>query len=84
MPYYLPAMLSSEKSRINVLMIAPQNFEEVTKNIGGHWVSTGRRFVPGRSGFLGTRINLGFLSTQNYHLEVYRRTDAARPTNALN
>src|SRR6185436_15884809 len=70
MPYYLPAMLSSEKSRIDVLVIAPKNFDEVTQIVGGHWASTGKRFVPERSGFLGTKINLGFLSTQNYHLEV--------------
>jgi len=76
MPYYLPAMLNSEKTRINVLVIAPKNFDEVTKTIGGDWASTGKKFVPERSGFLGTRVNLGFLSTQNYHLEVYRRTDA--------
>jgi multisubunit Na+/H+ antiporter MnhB subunit len=78
--YYLPAMLSGEKSRINVLVIAPNNFEAVTKAIGGHWLSTEKKFVPQRSGFLGTKLDLGILTRQNYHLEVYRRTDASPPT----
>ena len=82
LPYYLTAILSREKSRINVLMIAPKNLDEVTKTIGGHWASTGKKFVPERSGFWGTKINLGFLSTQYYNLEVYRRTDTAPQTTA--
>jgi len=73
MPLYLPAFLPDEKERITVLVIAPKNFNEVTNAIGGNWISTGKRFEPERNGFWAARRNMGFLSTQNYELEVYRR-----------
>jgi hypothetical protein len=73
MPLYLPAFLPDEKERITVLVVAPKNFNEVTNAIGGNWISTGKRFVPERNGFWAARRNMGFLSTQNYELEVYRR-----------
>ena len=73
MPLYLAAFLPSEAERISVLVIAPQDLNEVTNVIGGNWVATGKKFVPERDGFWAARRNMGFLSTQNYQLEVYRR-----------
>ncbi len=73
MPLYLPAFLPDEKERITVLVIAPKNLNEVTNVIGGNWISTGKGFAPKRRGFWAARRNMGFLSTQNYELEVYRR-----------
>jgi len=79
MPMYLPSFLPDEKERVTVLLVAPKDLEEVTNVIGGNWVSTGKRFVPERSGFLGTKMKMGFLSTQNYELEVYRRAEHSLP-----
>ena len=76
LPMYLPAFLPEEKARLTVLVIAPKNFSEVTNAIGGIWISTGKKFVPEEKGFWATRRDMGFLSMQNYQLEVYRRADA--------
>jgi hypothetical protein len=73
MPLYLAAFLPSEKGRLTVLVIAPENFNAATNIIGGTWGSTGKKFTPASNGFWATRRNMGFLSTQNYELEIYRR-----------
>jgi hypothetical protein len=73
LPFYLPAFPDSEKQRLTVLMVAPADLTETTNVIGGNWLDTGVGYVPRRSGFLGTKLNMGFLSTHNYRLEVYRR-----------
>ncbi len=78
MPLYLTAFRESEKERLTVLVIAPKDFDEVTKMIGGNWVATGKSFVPERKGFWESRRNMGFLSTQNYELAVYRRGEGQR------
>jgi hypothetical protein len=74
-PYYLSAFLDQEKRQLTVLIIAPEHLQTVTNMVGGRWVSTGERFVPQRRGFLGTKLNMGFLTLDNYELEVYRRAE---------
>lgn len=73
-PLYINEFLPEEKERLTVLAIASEEFQTVTNIIGGNWISTGQKFIPERAGFWSSRHNMGFLSTQNYELEIYRRT----------
>jgi hypothetical protein len=73
MPLYLAAFSPDEKAGLTVLVVSPNNLSEVTNIVGGNWISTGKKFVPASAGFWASRRNMGFLSTQNYELEVYRR-----------
>ncbi|HSY20097.1 MAG TPA: hypothetical protein VK815_17255, partial [Candidatus Acidoferrales bacterium] len=73
LPLYLSAFAEGEKERVTVLVVSPRNLEEATHAIGGEWVTTGKGFTPSRNGFWASRRNMGFLSTLNYDLKVYRR-----------
>ncbi len=72
LPQYLPRFDNREKERIDVVIVAPEKLDSVFDVLGGDWVA-GEGFTPARSGFLGTTLNAGFLSLQNYRLQVYRR-----------
>jgi hypothetical protein len=74
LPLYLPMRLENERRQLTVLVIAPRYFAPVTAAVGGEWVPTGQRFVPKHHGFLGTKLNMGFL-TGDYELAVYRRAE---------
>jgi hypothetical protein len=75
LPGYLPSFLENEKRRLTVLVIAPRDLAMVTETVGGEWVPTGQRLVPKRRGFLGTGLNMGFLSF-DWELAVYRRAES--------
>ena len=77
-PSYLPAMLDSEKQRLTVLVVAPDEIKKVVHVIGGLWTPTGAGYTPVRSGFWENKIDMGFLSTRDYRLQVFRRSDQAQ------
>jgi len=70
--YRIHSFRPEERKRLTVLFLNPAEVSYVTENLGGTWRKVDE-FKPGRSGFLGTPYNLGFLSLYNYQLEVYRR-----------
>ncbi len=77
-PFYLTAMLDSEKQRLTVLVVAPDEVKKVTDIVGGLWTPTGAGYKPVRSGFWENKIDMGFLSTQDYRLLVFRRSEQAQ------
>ena len=76
LPGYLPAFLENERRQLTVPVIAPRDLAVVTETVGGEWVPIGQRLVPKRRGFLGTKLNMGFLSF-DWELAAYRRAESS-------
>ena len=74
--YYADIMSQQEKNLTSVLVVQPRFLSEATAKIGGAWKLVDA-YIPPRTGFLGTRWNMGFLSEFDYTLGVYRRTGAS-------
>lgn len=80
-PFYLSAMLDSEKQRLTVLVVAPDELKRVVEVVGGSWAPTGAGYTPARSGFWENKIDMGFLSTRDYRLQVFRRSNEGAAVN---
>lgn len=77
-PRHLRRLTARDRQRISLLIIAPDDFEQVATEIGGSWFPNGPGVHPHRgtlfADLLGRPIGFGNL-TRKYDLQVYRRLE---------
>jgi hypothetical protein len=68
----LPLMTAAQKQSITVVLVTPEKAGDILKGLGGGWVMTGSTPSSFKRSVFDAK-GLGFLSHDDYKIEVYRR-----------
>lgn len=63
-----------DKERISVLIIDPDDFQQIATRLGGAWTDINDSIIPSTRRLLGFRKGFGNYLSKTYNLQVFRRS----------